>query len=410
MKRFWSLVFLVFAAGPGLARAQEELTLEKAVGQALLRNPAILSARMDVSAAAGRRMQAEGIADPALILHEDGLRLFRKSDGTSDAELTLGVEQSLEFPGKRALRAEIGKAGETLASLELDRLKSVTAARVKKAYYAAVLARRTVESLRTSAALLDEFLAGLMAKYDAGDAAYSDILRVKVEKARLRNQELDERRSEAAALADLNLEIGRRSDEPARLVTDLAYAPMARELAAWKDEALRTSPTLKILAARRGRAGTSLALARKNGLPDFSLGLYSPSKRFGNVGFFVGVSLPIWKTRRAGEIQEAAATADIAALAEGREEIRLLARVGRAFDAVKTAETQVQVFERSLLKDLDDALRMSLGQYQIAKAGFLDVLDLHRTCVAARLEHLKALHLYLTSLAELEVAGEDIAA
>jgi len=38
------------------------------------------------------------------------------------------------------------------------------------------------------------------------------------------------------------------------------------------------------------------------------------------------------------------------------------------------------------------------------------VLDLHRTCVAARLEHLKALHLYLTSLAELEVAGEDIAA
>jgi len=221
---------------------------------------------------------------------------------------------------------------------------------------------------------------------------------------------LEERKNEAAALAELNLEIGRRADEPTALSTDLAYVPMTRELAAWKDEARATSPTLKLLAAKKRQAGASLDLARKNGLPDFSLGLYYPSKHMEDWGFYVGVSLPVWKTRRAGEVMEAEAAAESAALSEGQEEMRLMSRIGRAFDSVKTAEAQVRIFEQKLLKDLEDELRISLSQYRIAKIEFFNVLDLYRTYVEARLERLKSLYLYLTALADLDVAGEDAAA
>jgi outer membrane protein TolC len=185
---------------------------------------------------------------------------------------------------------------------------------------------------------------------------------------------------------------------------------MTRGLAAWKDEARAMSPTLKLLAAKKRQAGTALALARKNGLPDFSLGLYYPSKQMGDWGFFVGVSLPLWKTRRAGEIMEAEASADIATLSEGQEELRLMSRIGRAFESVKTAEAQVRIFEQNLLKDLEDEFRIGVSQYRIAKVEFLNVLDLYRTYVEARLERLKSLYLYLTSLADLEVAGEDATA
>ena len=410
MKRYVLFALIAFALGPRPVRAQESLTLEQAVGLALQKNPAILTALKDVTAATGRRMQMEGIADPTLVLHEDGLALRARADGTSDHEAMFGLEQSLEFPGKRALRAEIGRGGEAQASLQLDRLRLVVAARVKKAYFAAVFARSTVESLGKSSALLDDFSAGLLAKYEAGDASYADVLRAKVEKAKLQNQMLEERKNEAAALADLNLEIGRRADEPAALATDLAYVPMTRELAAWKDEARATSPTLKLLAAKKRQAGASLDLARKNGLPDFSLGLYYPSKHMEDWGFYVGVSLPVWKTRRAGEVMEAEAAAESAALSEGQEEMRLMSRIGRAFDSVKTAEAQVRIFEQKLLKDLEDELRISLSQYRIAKIEFFNVLDLYRTYVEARLERLKSLYLYLTALADLDVAGEDAAA
>jgi outer membrane protein TolC len=410
MKRYALIVLIALALGALPARAQESLTLEQAVGLALQKNPAILTALRDVSASTGRRMQMEGIADPTFVFREDGLAFRKKADGTSDHEVVVGLEQSLEFPGKRALRAEIGRGGEAQASLQLDRLRLVVAARVKKAYFAAVFARSTVDSLKKSSALLDEFIAGLLAKYETGDAAYGDVLRAKVEKAKLQNQALEERKNEAAALAELNLELGRGADEPATLVTDLTYVPMTRELAAWKDVARTTSPTLKLLAAKKRQAGTAVELARKNGLPDFSLGLYSPSKQMGDWGFYVGLSLPVWKTRRAGEIMEAEAAAEIATLSEGREELRLMSRIGRAFESVKTAEAQVKVYEQTLLKDVEDELRLGVGQYRIAKIQFFDVLDLYRTYVSARLEHLKSLYLYLTSLADLEVAGEDVTA
>jgi len=410
MKRTSLIVLIALALGPRPAPAQDRLTLEQAVGLALQNNPLLLAAQKDAAAATGRRMQAEGIADPLLVLHEDGLAFRRNADGTSDHEAMFGLEQSLEFPGKRALRAEIGRGGEAQAALQLDRLRLVVAGRVKKAYYAAVFARSTVESLGKSMALLDEFLAGLLAKYETGDAAYADVLRAKVEKAKLQNQVLEERRNEAAALADLNLEIGRRADEAVALATDLAYVPLTRELASWKDEARTTSPTLRILAARKAQAGAGLALARKNGLPDFSLGLYYPSKHMDDWGFYIGVTLPVWKSRRAGEVLEAEAAAESAALAEGQEERRLMSRIGRAFEAVKTAEAQVRIFEQNLLKDLEDELRIGVSQYRIAKVEFLNVLDLYRTFVDARLEHLRSLYLYLTALADLEVAGEDITA
>jgi len=410
MKRTSLIVLIALALGPRPAPAQDRLTLEQAVGLALQNNPLLLAAQKDAAAATGRRMQAEGIADPLLVLHEDGLAFRRNADGTSDHEAMFGLEQSLEFPGKRALRAEIGRGGEAQAALQLDRLRLVVAGRVKKAYYAAVFARSTVESLGKSMALLDEFLAGLLAKYETGDAAYADVLRAKVEKAKLQNQVLEERRNEAAALADLNLEIGRRADEAVALATDLAYVPLTRELASWKDEARTTSPTLRILAARKAQAGAGLALARKNGLPDFSLGLYYPSKHMDDWGFYIGVTLPVWKSRRAGEVLEAEAAAESAALAEGQEERRLMSRIGRSFEAVKTAEAQVRIFEQNLLKDLEDELRIGVSQYRIAKVEFLNVLDLYRTFVDARLEHLRSLYLYLTALADLEVAGEDITA
>jgi outer membrane protein TolC len=70
----------------------------------------------------------------------------------------------------------------------------------------------------------------------------------------------------------------------------------------------------------------------------------------------------------------------------------------------------VRIFEQNLLKDLEDEFRIGVSQYRIAKVEFLNVLDLYRTYVEARLERLKSLYLYLTSLADLEVAGEDATA
>ena len=106
---------------------------------------------------------------------------------------------------------------------------------------------------------------------------------------------------------------------------------------------------------------------------------------------------------------EARAENEIAALAIERQERRLEARIESAFAAAKAAEAQVRVFEKTLLRDMEDELAAGLSHYQFGKIEFFNLLDLYRTFAAVRLEHLKSLYLYLVSLADLEVAGEEYA-
>lgn len=394
----------VMFAGAG---TNETLTLEQAVKTALQRNPEILLAQKELAAAMGKRLQMTAVADPMLVFRDEGLALNKAKDGSFDKEYSLGLEQNLEFPGKRALRGEIGRSGEDQAALALDKARLRLVARVKKAYYQAVLSRRTLESLDQASSLLDRFMDNLVIKYQAGDASYSDVLRAKVEKARLQNQIIEERRAGTASRAELHILLGNKGDDASALVTDITFVPLQKELPAIKEEVRASSPTLKMLASKRRQSEAGLRLAMKSGLPDFSLGIYFPSLRSGAWGFSIGLNLPVWGTRRQGEVMEAEAATGKALISLETEERRMMIRIETAYAGVKAAEEQVKIFEQKLLKDMEDEIRLAVNQYQYGKIEFFNLLDLYRTYAATQLEHLKALYQYLLALSDLEVAGED---
>jgi outer membrane protein, heavy metal efflux system len=402
-----SLVLFFAALFCPPAFGEDGLTLDQAVQAALKRNPAILLAQKNMAGATAKRLQMEALSDPTLVFRDEGLSLKNQPSGGSDKEYSLGIEQGLEFPGKRALRAEIGRYGEDQAALELEKTRLLVAARVKKSYYKAVLSRRTLESLEKSSGLLDQFSENLIIKYRAGTASYSDVLRAKVEKARLQNQIIEQRKDGALAKAELNLLLGKKGDDAPTLSTDIAYVPWTKSLPVLMEESRAASPTLKLLASKRRMSEAGLRLARKSVLPDFSLGLYFPSLRGSAWGFSLGVNLPLWRTRQNGEIMEAQAADDSALINAENEELRIMTRIENAYAGVKASEEQVKIFEQRLLKDMEDELKLGLSDYQFGKLEFFNLLDLYRTYTAAQLEHLKSLYFYLISLADLEVAGEE---
>jgi cobalt-zinc-cadmium efflux system outer membrane protein len=405
------IILILFASTISFlgASGEEGLTLEQAVTIALQRNPEILLAQKEMVTATGKRLQMEAISDPDIVFRDEGLSLKKNASEGEGKEYSFGIEQGLEFPGKRALRGEIGRFGEDLAALALDKARLLLSARVKKAYYKAVLSRRTLESLENASSLLDQFIENILVKYRTGGASYSDVLRAKVEKARIRNQIIAEQKEGATARAELNLLLGRKGDEFMLLTTDLAYLPLDKDLPTLKDEARTTSPTLKIVTSKRRQSETGLKLAFKSRLPDFLLGLYFPSLRTDAWGFSVGISLPLWGTKQKGEIMEAEAVNEIALISAEKEERRIMARLETAYSSVRAAEEQLKIFEQQLLKDIEDDVKLGISNYQYGKIEFFSLLDLYRTFAAVRLEHLKSLYLYLISLADLEVAGEEYA-
>lgn len=193
------------------------------------------------------------------------------------------------------------------------------------------------------------------------------------------------------------------------LATDMTYVPLKEDLPGLKEGARASRPSLKISALKRRMFETGLEMARMSRLPDFSLGLYFPSLRAGAWGFSVGLTVPLWGKRQKGEILEAETANDGAIVFAEQEERRVMAGIESAYASVRAAEEQVKVFEQKLLKDMEDDLKLGLSYYQYGKIEFFNLLDLYRTYAAARLEHLKSLYLYLVSLADLEVAGEEYA-
>jgi cobalt-zinc-cadmium efflux system outer membrane protein len=383
-------------------------TLEQAVTVALKNNPGVLSALKEAEASLGRRLQLEAIPDPEVFFSDEGLGLGRRSKVEGEKEISFGIQQSLEFPGKRALRSRVGKYGERIALLEVERAKLVVGAEVKRAYYKTVLSSKTVSSLEGTLALLDRFIETAAARYQAGAVPYLDVLRPRVEKARAQNELLEARNELRTDKVRLNILMGRRGDDPLELMTGLAFVPPAGDLAAVREEALSTRPSLKIAGLKLERTIAGLMLSRKNLLPDFSVGLFSPSLRANAWGFAVGITVPLyWWKKQKGETIEAAAEKDIEVLSRDSAERRLLARIEEAYSNVTTAAEQVKIFKEKLLGEVESELQLSLTSYGLGKTEALDLLDISRTYRTTQLEYLKALYLYLVSAADLEAAGED---
>ncbi len=390
------------------AAAAEELTMEQAVEIALRLNPEILSAEAGIKAAVGRRQQAEARPDPTIGLGTAGLPFDLRTHEGRESEIEFGLEQTFEFPGKRALRMDIGRFGEEIASLELAKSRMLVSARVRKAYLRVVLVDRTLDSISRAAGLLDRAYEAVQIQYASGRAAYGDVLRARVDLARLRNQALEARRERVAAAAELDFLLGRPPGESLRLTSGLESPPLAGSPEDIKAAALAGRPSLKIAVLLAGQAEAAERLSGLNRRPDLTAGLFVPSKRFSAWGFSLGVTLPLSGKRSGGERAEAAALREARLVAVDGLRRRLAAMVGSALESVRLAGEQVRIFELSLLSEIEEELKVSLDLYTYGKLEAYALLDLHRAASEARLEHLRAVYNESIARIDLEIAGEDV--
>jgi len=409
VKRPFVLAALAAALFFTALTAQEEgLTIEKAVEIAQSRNPDVLAARTSVEAARGRTLQLKARPEPQILASFEGLPIPGLKKEGDQTEVNLGIEQVFEYPGKRSLREEIGCQGEELAQAELERARLLVAARVKKAYWKAAFAGSAAEALGKSESRLDALLADLQAKYRTSAASYADILRARAEKARLRNQIIEQTKERSAAGLELNVLLGRASDEPVELLTAMSFTPLAGDLPGLWENARATRPSFTIAAILKNRAASAVKLAGLSRRPDFLAGFFLPSVRTNAWGISFGLTMPFLRPGRAdGAAMEAGAEAEFARISAEALDRRVRSVLERTYNAAKAAEEQVLVFEKSLLTELEGELQIQLEYFRYGKVEAFSLLDLHRTYILAEVEHLRALLSYSLALVDLEVAGEE---
>jgi len=402
VKCFVRLLLILSALRGLLYPGVKILTLEEATTMALRHNPDILLAEKSLEAIRAKKLEIRAWRDPGLVFSQEGLAIGPRA---GEQEVTLGVEQVVEFPGKRALRTQAVTSEEEALVAELESLKLIVTADVKKAYFRVAHTRMVMVRMEEILDILKQYQEMASVRFQAGQVSSLDVLRGRLESARVRAELIEARRQYRENLAALSLIIGQPIDESETVTSGLDFEPLEKDLPMLRRE-VETRPSLRAASFRLEQSGSSLRLAQKSWLPDLAFALYYPSLRTSGWGFSIGVSIPLWRDRWKGQVAQAEASRDAAAATLEARRRRILTLVDAAYADVRAAEERLALFEKTLLREVETMLEIGISQYPYGQIDSLNLFDVYRLYKTTRMEHLDALLAHKIALAELEIAGE----
>ncbi len=410
---FWKLaVVLVFGLGFAQARAENSLpsatntlTLDAAIEIALAQNPELRAAGGRVEAASGRAYQAKLWSNPELELGtEDGPT--RGGHAISDAKQTVGVVQTLPFPGKKSLDRKIGVFGVRLSEAELALRRVELVRDVKAAFFQVLAAERLVEAAGELVKVAESSADTARKRVEAGATSDQEQLRAEIQLEQAKTDLVGFQRELVAARQGFATLLGQPDLRDARLFGALAESPNTVLLDQGPERWLASHPSAVGARTALDRAELELRRARLEPLPDVKVGVAggreNDSDRSSIVEFRVSLPLPLID-RAKGKKQEARANVAIAEAELTGIEQRLLREWGTASQRYRAAIEQVTSYRERILPKADRALELVRGGFDQGKFGFIDLLDTQRTTAEARLA-------YQQKLLELNVAQAELEA
>jgi len=400
--RFGICAWLMVASSP--ARS-EGLSLDSCVVRALANNPNLRTADREVEAARARARQAGSFEAPSLS-YDAGKRGTPVSH--EEYETSVRLSQDLGAPGARGRAKAVARAEVAIAEANRESFVLRLRGDVTRAYrrmQADALNLETFESLRKTAGDLEKMVG---ARLRTGGARYLDVLRARSERARIENDSVEALRSFRESRRALNTLMADGPDEPIETADSLAYHPLGDSLQAIVPAAMANRPRLRAARLEVERGDSQVGLARNGLLPaaSVSAGLDRvPGSDRPGFGGEVSFSLPFapW-TDRGARISEARASKGgaQARLEAAEREVELALR--NAYESARTAERQVQQFDRVLLADANDAIRTATQNYQAGQIDGLELFETLRTFRSIELEYIRALLNYELALTDLAVA------
>ncbi|MEY4387969.1 MAG: hypothetical protein RLY20_3252 [Verrucomicrobiota bacterium] len=382
--------------------APEGLTLDAAIRLAQADNPEIRVLSADIASARGELTTAKTWQNPE-ISFAPGFKSVRDPSATQ-FHGDFGLEQTFEWPGKRALRRAVAEKSVAIRRLALDGFREQLAVQVRRAYFT-VLASREVVTLREQRlALARSFVDAAKKKVEGGFAPEFEATKAEVEVVGAQKSLREAQAQHDSARVTLNALMGRKPTEPLNLSGTLDGAIMVPAQSTLLEQALARNPVVKIQEAEAERTGLSLQAIRKSRLPDFKIG---PSVEYTRdeqiVGVGVSLPLPFWDKKK-GEIATATAEQDkaLAELEKLRREI--LRDVTTAAQNLTAAKESLAFYTPALRDKLKAALDAAAQGYAEGRTPLLLYLESQRTYFDTQADHFETQQKLFEARAELESA------
>ncbi len=393
-------------AAPAVAQdgpAPRHLTLEQAIVLAL-QHSAVLgatAARADAATAAHR--QAGARPNPELSLEAENIFGNGPYNGTGNAELTYGVSQLVELPGKRSGRMQVADAERTKSHYSRDAARLDVIRDVTVAFAEVAAAAQDVAILDDEHALATAVRDSVTEKVQAGKEP--PIQKNKAEIARAASQIALERARRLLAVKQqvLSSLTGGAADVSALESKSLPPLEAPQALDVYRRH-LSETPDARMLDVDVAQARAGLSLEKANALPDPTLSLGLRDSREDDAQSVVaGVSfpLPVFHANRGG-IERAGHDLNAAMLDQRSATLALSLALDAVYADVGSAYSEARALESMVLGGAEDAFAVAREGYNAGKFGYLDVLDAQRTLFSARRQFTAAVLEYQRQRATLE--------
>lgn len=386
------------AAAPG------GVTVDQLVGLALKRNAALLASRQRLAEAQGLLRQAGLRPNPAID--------FAVSNGDvlgspGEREFSLGYSHIFELGAKRDRRVDAARLQTELAGLEAADRERLLRAGVKTRYAEALAALRNLENAERLLNLTRQSYRLAEARTRAGEGAPLEQGLLEVEVNRIDSDRMLFAGQAERALLEVKLETGLPLDDPLRLDGSLASPSEFPAVERALELAFQRRPDLAAARLEEALSDAELRLAQAGAAPDLvATGRYAHSQsRFDAYGFSqpggrliplrdrdnlltagISISLPV-RNRNQGNIEAAVARQRAARLRREFVERTVRQEVLAALSRGRAAAEALAVFDRRVIGQAQENLRVIRGAYELGELRLLDVINEQRRLLDTQRAH-----------------------
>ena len=321
-----------------------------------------------------------------------------------------GIAQKFPGFGKQSAQKAIATvqaaaAGERYRQEKLNLDLSITTAYAELYYL-----KRSIDITHDRIRLIQDLEEIARTRYKAG-SSMAPILQAQVELGRLEDRlsSLNDLREPQAAR--LNAALNRSASAPLPWPANLPYSAVDPDEADLMQHLARSSPELSALAHAMDEGSHRIRLAKRQRLPDFTLGVQyiETGDAAGSPGDngkdpvigTVGINIPLWVGKNSSRIESAAYMKTAAQLMLENRAHTLEADIRHTLFKLRDADRKINLYRESLIPKAEQSLEVSLKGYEADKLEFINLIDAERMLLEFELAHERALADHLIHRAEL---------
>ncbi len=310
-------------------------------------------------------------------------------------EWSAALERPLRLPGKAGVDAEIGAAGVALADTAVGDARHELSRLLLKSWFDWLRESAARSQWQAQVALLDRQTQAVRRRQQLGDASRLEAIQAEAALAQAQAQLAQAGSREQSAAATLRQRFpGLTLDAPGRLAEPPA---LEGDAALWIDAVLAHSHELGLAEKERQRAGLQADRARRDRLPDPTVGIAWSRERAGEeniVGAYISIPLP--GSARSAAADAAGAQHNAAQFREAATRQRIAGEAAALFQAAQAALPAWQA-ARSAAARLGESADLAARAYQLGEGSLPELLAARRLAndaeLAARTQQLDTLEL-----------------